>query len=567
MPRRLRPAAMSLADLLTCFHRFIVPDYQRVYAWGEHQVSLLLSALEAAAGAENAGWLYLGTIYLAAAGASREAEIADGQQRILTANMLYAAGRDLAEDPAEAERLHSILLTPGADPDAPFRFVPRAVDAPFFRRWVQDKGATLCALPGDGQGSEEEACAEAVDALLSDSRRHIIANRDMIVTRLKELGSERRRRLFNTLEASTEIIAITAPTLDAARTAYASTQTRGLRQAETDKLKAELIGDCPRSLRARLAGLWEECEAILGQDNLAELMQHMIMVRTERKAQHALEVDLFRAFDLPKQAEAFIEDELVPSARAYRRICAAAAFGGRREARINGHLTTLLRTTHDGWKAPALLALRTLDAPDALEAALRDLERLATVLMIVGVDPNDMTARYVAVIRDIKAGRAAASPALRPTAAELAGAREYLREKRFAQRDRFRMPLLLKLNDLLARSVQVVDPRMVSCEHVLPRNVPNKSQWRELFNDPVRKRYAGGTYVHCLGNLAILTHHENRSADTLPFADKRAILKRSAFAISNDAARARAWTPEEVTRRTDRLAGLLIQHWRLNAGG
>ena len=45
MPNRLRPAAMSLADLLGHYRSFRVPEYQRVYAWGEHQVGLLLSAL------------------------------------------------------------------------------------------------------------------------------------------------------------------------------------------------------------------------------------------------------------------------------------------------------------------------------------------------------------------------------------------------------------------------------------------------------------------------------------------------------------------------------------------
>jgi hypothetical protein len=174
-----------------------------------------------------------------------------------------------------------------------------------------------------------------------------------------------------------------------------------------------------------------------------------------------------------------------------------------------------------------------------------------------------MTARYVAVIKDIKAGRSTASKALQPSAAELVRVRECLHERRFAQRDRFRMPLLLKLNDLLARSVQAVDPRTVSCEHILPRNVPNRSPWRQVFHDAGRKRYLGGNYVHSLGNLAILTHQENRCADTLPFSDKRAILKRSAFALSNDAARVKAWTPEEVALRTERLARMLIAYWHL----
>ena len=568
MAKRLRPAAMSLAELLARFASFRVPEYQRVYAWGEHQVGMLLSALEAASDGEPADggrWLYLGTIYLAVVGDGQDAEIADGQQRILTATMLYAAGRDLADDPAEAERLHHVLLAPCARADTPlFRFVPRAVDADFFRRAVQEEGATLRALHGDGAGAEGEAWADDLDALISESQRHIIANRDMIVARLTQLGAARRRRLFQALAASTELVAIVAPTLEEARIGYASTQTRGLRQAETDKLKAELIGDCPRPLRARLAGRWEECEASLGQDNLGELLQHMILVRSERRAQHALEVDLFRAFELPREAEAFIENELVPSALAYRRICALDK-ARRRPGRIEGHLTMLLRVTHDGWKAPALIALRGTDDPAALEAMLGALERLAAVMMIAGVDPNEMTARYVAVIKDIKAGRIGATRALEPHDGELARARECLLERRFAQRDRFRMPVLLKLNDLLARSVQPVDPRMVSCEHILPRNVPNRSPWRQVFHDVGRRRYVGGNYVHSLGNLALLTHQENRCADTLPFADKRAILKRSAFALSNDAARVRAWTPEEVVRRTERLAQMLVAHWRLQA--
>jgi hypothetical protein len=560
---------MSLAEMLTRYHKFTVPDYQRVYAWGEDQVKRLLSDLEAAtirSDTQATPWLYLGTIYLAGTH-DTEAEIADGQQRILTATMLYAAGRDLAEDAAEAERLHAVLLAPAHNADAPrFRFAPRDLDAAFFRAWVQERGATLLAMPTEAPDDEEEAGdgnAES-EATLSESRRHIIANRDTIVAKLRELGGQRRRQLFNALESSTELVVIAARTLEEARNAYASTQTRGLRQAETDKLKAELIGDCPRPLRARLAGQWEECEAILGQVNFAELLQHMIVVREERRPQHALEVDLFSAFALPRDVASYIEDELVPSARAYRRICAVGATGNSLLGRINSHLATLLRTTHDVWKAPALLALcRFGDDSARLEEFLRELERLASVMMIVGSDPNDMIARYVAVIRDIKAHSAGPYKAFAPTATELNRARECLLETRFAQRDRFRMPLLLKINDLLARSVQSVDPRIVTCEHILPRNLPHKSPWRELFYDRQRKRYDGGSYVHTLGNLTILTHQDNRYADSLPFAQKRAILKRSEYPISKDAAKAKAWTPEVVTERTKRLAGMLIAHWRL----
>jgi hypothetical protein len=73
--------------------------------------------------------------------------------------------------------------------------------------------------------------------------------------------------------------------------------------------------------------------------------------------------------------------------------------------------------------------------------------------------------------------------------------------------------------------------------------------------------------VHALGNLAILTHEDNRLADTHTFAVKRKILRNSAYALANDAAKAKSWTPEVVHQRTERLVGLLVEHWRLAPGG
>lgn len=574
MPR-LRTAAMSLAELLTYCQKYTVPDYQRVYAWGEDQIDRLLSDLDTSS---SAPWLYFGTIYLAGPEDRRKAEIADGQQRFLSVSMIYAGGRDLAENPVEAARLHAMLVAPEGGRGGKFRFSPRDSDAEFFRKWVQEPKSTLRPYLVDGQGeaaplsSEEDQTGEGGEATFSESRRHIIANRDTIVAKLTALGDVGRRRLFALLETSTEVAVITAPTLDEARNAYASTQSRGLAQAATDKLKAELLGDLPDDVRARLANHWEKCEADLGRDHLAELFQHLVVMEGGRKPQHALEADLTSVFGLPKRIEPFIEETLVPAAAAYARLLGAQTGGSRlrtagrkRQQRINGHLVSLLRTSHAAWKAPALVALRDMSSePDALESFLRDLERLAAGMMIIGTDPNKMIERYVAVVRDLKVDRAAGTGrALDLTAVEVGRILECLREARFGSRERFRMPVLLKLNDLLDGAVQAIDVKTISCEHILPRNAPNSGPWRRLFRTADGKTYNGRSYVNALGNLAILSHQDNRLADTRPFAEKKKILKKAPFALANDAAQEKAWTPEIVAQRTKRLVDLLIEHWSL----
>lgn len=559
MGTSLQAAAMGLAEVMVLYDQYFVPEYQRVYGWGELEISRLFSDLERAM-RPNAPGFYLGPIYLAAGKGERRAQIADGQQRLLTATIAYAAARDLAENTVVADRLHALVATPG---DAGFRVVPRERDAGFFRQWVQERGATLVPFASADAAAGDGMAGEDPELELSESQANIIANRDAIVQMLRTLGEEGRNRLFDFLAHRTDIVVITASQLEEARNAYASTQTRGLRQAETDKLKAELIGDCPIDVRARLALQWDDCEAILGKEDLTELLQHMIVVRSAKKPSHAIEVDLFRAFNLPRDVDAFIGSELLPSARAFRRMCEISPGTARATRRIGGYFVALRRTTHTAWKAPALLALREYEGdPGTLEAVLRGLERLSVSLMIRGTDPNVMLDRYIAVIQAMRAGPAAALAALDLSDKERVETRKGLHDTRFGMRDRYRMPLLLKLNDLVAKEVQDIDPKSVSCEHVLPRNVPRRSPWREVFRSAQSGHFEGRRFVHMLGNLTVLRHDENQAADTHPFSHKKAIFKRSKIALANEAAKAKAWTPEYVRGRTDRLAKLLEDYWR-----
>lgn len=568
-----RAEAMSLAELLRHHSKYTVPDYQRVYGWKERQVEQLFSDLQRAAQRRRqpgAPSYFLGTIYLSAPEARGEAQIADGQQRILTTTMFYAAARDLAAaagDEQEADRAHAHLV----DADGTFKFAPRDIDAAFFRRWVQERGATLRTPLVTDVDIGGNAAGDELEQTLPASQLNILRNRNAIVDFLRQMGPDGRRQLLQSHEDAINVVVISASNLEDARNAYASTHTRGLVQAETDKLKSEFLSDCPEPLRGRLAGHWEDCEARLDQDNLADLLGHLIVIEKERRAQHALEADLARAFDLPANIGPFIEQVLVPSAEAYQQVLSAAPRRrraslrlDRRQVRTAGHLTTLLRVTHRDWKAPALLACRELKSEVAeLERFLRKLERLAAVLMIAVSDPGKVSARYIALIRDLKRGVFSQAPALRISAEELRITRDCLQDRKFALRERFCMPALLKLNDLLAGEVQPIDHKLVSCEHILPCNPPRSGPWYSEFRD-ANGQYVGGTVLHSLGNLAILSHAQNRAAATNPYAAKRKILKASQFALSQEAAKRSTWRLEDITARSQRLYALLAAHWQLD---
>lgn len=561
MPK-LRAEAISLADLLARYSTYTVPEFQRVYAWGETQIERLLSDIESAMARKAR--LYLGNVYLASKENARDAQIADGQQRILTLIIVYAAGRDLEDDPMEADKLHGFLVASSArDGAAAYRFAPRDLDVDFFCRWVQDPGATR---RHPANGSEEGVDADGTGQPLSESQANILGNRDLIVKWLQDLGIEGRRRLFVFLAASSGVAVLIFDSLDDARNAYASTQSRGLAQAEVDKLKAELLGDCKEDVRGRLALQWEDCEARLGKERLDELFHSLVLIESERKPQHSLEADLAEVYDLPGNVQEFVEKTLVPSAAAYERILTAGKEKrGLRRAKldgIDGHLIALMRTTHDAWKGPAILGLRTLQGKP-LETFLRNLERLAAVLMIAGTDPSITIQHYVQVIGELKRGGTFKGSSLGVSGDLLQRARELLSDGRFGrrERERFRMAVLLKANDIAGKEVVGIDPRRVSCEHILPLN-GSRTPWGSLFRH-ANGRYFGGEHANKLGNLTILTHQQNQLADTKPYGVKRKILRDSGFALSKEAARARTWTAAAIDARSEKLFQLLVKHWRL----
>ena len=122
----------------------------------------------------------------------------------------------------------------GTKPDED-RIRLREADADFFRKWVQAPGAMLATYTAT---DEQEP-----DGARSESQTNIINNRNFIINRVRALGSGGRRRLVSILEEQTDIVVIETPKLSDALAAYASTYQRGLRQAEIDRIRAELFGE------------------------------------------------------------------------------------------------------------------------------------------------------------------------------------------------------------------------------------------------------------------------------------------------------------------------------------
>jgi uncharacterized protein with ParB-like and HNH nuclease domain len=169
----IQAAHIGIGTALTRYDRLFVPPNQREYAWEEEHVDALFKDLKAAMAK---GTYFLGTIVLTH-GKQGFYEIADGQQRLATVSILFAAIRDYMADrnlPLLVEDINSYLYT--VDPDANRR-VPRLTlnfqDRDFFaRRILPPKGDPERSIsptkPSQGLiATAQAAAAQYIQGLLA----------------------------------------------------------------------------------------------------------------------------------------------------------------------------------------------------------------------------------------------------------------------------------------------------------------------------------------------------------------------------------------------------------------
>ena len=83
----IQPKSTTLGEILTLSKHFVVPRYQRGYAWEANEAGEFLDDLESEA--EVGRGLFLGTIiFNVAEDAEDKIEIVDGQQRLTTIFLL-----------------------------------------------------------------------------------------------------------------------------------------------------------------------------------------------------------------------------------------------------------------------------------------------------------------------------------------------------------------------------------------------------------------------------------------------------------------------------------------------
>jgi hypothetical protein len=507
---------------------------------------------------------FLGSIVLIKNDRDPKAMVVDGQQRLTTLTILFAALRAAWEAAGYPQGVRSVTPFLYEEGDemlgkaTGYRFIAREEDADFFRTNIQEPGGIAQLVASTDK--------------LEDSRLRYRENATLLLEKAKALSLDDRNALWKFLANDCSLVVISTPDLEAAYRIFSVLNNRGLDLAPIDILKAEVLGSIRRmggEDKARTySKKWSEIESQLGRDAFGDLFAHIRSIYAKQK-QRATLVKEFQEHVTEYKAPIDLVDKVIkPYAEVWDFVRDADFEATEHAETINEHLSWLNRVDFKDWVPPALVYFKRFrQQPKRLAEFFQSLERLAYFLLVTKVGINERIETYAALTKEIEPdafkGDLAALTTLTLSDAQKRKFVEALDGNVYDDLPKARMALVLRLESLVrAPGVQLQDA--VSLEHVLPQTPPDGSDWIKWFPDEDER----DGWTHRLANLVPLDRNKNSSASNYDFAKKKDAYfkgkgKASPFVLTQEVREENEWTPTLLVERQKRLVGVLAEHWNL----
>ncbi len=556
---------MTLKPILEGEKQYLVPLYQRTYAWQRKQLDRLWADIVAQAdalrdGTTNPGH-FIGSLVLApapnqiAGGISRWL-VVDGQQRLTTLMLALAALRDHvhAESPREADRIHrQWLVNEYQSGDDKFKLLPTQTDRAALRACIEHTSTPT----GGNVAVAYRFFVEQLTAIGSTDDPHDI------------------RRIEQAIVTRLDLVSVTAEHNDNVHRIFESLNNTGMALSLGDLLRNHLFMLLPTRADEVYRTVWAPMQKLLGPDNVETLAYLDLVLRghPELRRSDTYQGQQKRFRDIGHD-EAAVEAEIVELARRARHLHAILKPAELKDREIADGLTRLAV-----WGAeavnPILMVLldrreRGLAASGETAAAMLHLESYLVRRMLCGRTASGINRAFA---------QAANAIADTPDAAETL--REILSQPRrywpdddqlteniaqlnfyWAGKARQRLFVLRRLEESYGHKELVDwDETKVQIEHVLPQTPT--PEWLELLEPDVEPGESPDDLhqriVHRLGNLTVTAYNPDLS--NKPFAEKRKLLQNSNFSMTKDIAERESWGLQQIEARGAELAARAAQMW------
>ncbi|WP_081829833.1 DUF262 domain-containing protein [Paraoerskovia marina] len=550
----------SVRKVLEGTKQFVIPAYQRSYAWQEQQWAGIWRPVEdqyrRRIRNETPSPYFMGSLVIhghnEGSSALSRFDVIDGQQRLTTVVAMLAALRDRSSDHNTAESIdEQILRNKFAEPSGALKLAPKALDRHDMEEIVLER------RPGSGRVKlAYQWFSSRIDALFDEfegtDRELLQAILDgLLVVEITTAAGDNPHRIFQTLNST------------------------GVGLQEVDKLRSHFFMLLPNAHEAAHAKYWLPLEEKLPGQQLArflwvdltsrgrgdELVKSTAIYETwQRKLQEIEDSEqsiIATLADLKRRGELF--HQLTDPSKATTidvRIARLNEWG----TNVHQPLTFHLLERHE---TGAISTREFIECIDSIESYL-------VRRMLVGLPTNNLNRIFATVVGQISVISDDVSRALEAILSEPAKRWPTDRELRsdavnskFAetQRSPQRHFVLRRIEESIVKDGHIDwASANFSLEHFMPQQLT--TAWAESLSalgiaDPVQ---AHADSVHTVGNLTLTSL--NQKLSNSPIERKQQIISATTLCISSELLAAEAWGPDQIAERSRILIDCAMSIWK-----
>ena len=557
--RMIDSQTLALGEILRKPFVYMVPFYQRDFAWTEEEVQALWDDLTNALIDRGADDYFLGAIVISPSSRDKAKEIVDGQQRLATVSMLFSAiakawigigdedrARGVQRDYLGTEDRRTKTILPkiklNETNDSAFHSVVLDRSTPTattLKTWKQSNTRILRAFQLiDKELTKWLNGLSDKESALLDLEEFIANQFSMIVI---EVGND----------ADAFII-------------FETLNDRGLDLAVSDLVKNYLFAQAGTHIEWFKQG-WLEVTTLVGTGALTQFLRHYWLSTKGLVRERDLYRELRKNIKNSTRARQFL-DELKSAAIIYAALSNPEhAYWADLPQQSEAYLEALLTFKVTQFRPVALAALQML-SPNKAAKVLHLLEVISfryTVVSALGT--GNLEKIYSDCAIAIREGRVKTPKAifnlLKMAYVDDATLRKAFVSKRFTKSSIARY-VLAGINNSLESTPEKevsISTRKITLEHILPKN-PSAS-WRKAYAD----QEEFDSILYNIGNLTLLERGKNKGLGNAAFKKKQSDAYSTSLLPINDSVRSElAWNTKTIRARAKSFAKEAAKIWRID---
>lgn len=540
MPNKIDSDKIFINKAFEWWYR--VPDYQRPYVWGSDQVTDLLDDVTEWMSVRPESEYFLGSIVLQERrdNGITEFDLLDGQQRLSTCLMIYAAGRDLATDKRLEEHCREAVF----QQDDPFKNIPERLRIIYDIRDEVRDFVNEFIKPNGGTNNEEkltELMNNSPDISVQNMANAILEIRKFF----KEETAPKVEDFFKFFGNKVLMVYVSSPDLDDAFRMFTVLNDRGMKLRGSDILKTSNL----RALREdkasdevvrKWAQKWEEWEGELG-DGFDVFLSQIRAVLVKDKARLSLlqefDENIYAPRSFDRKTKTYTKrDPLLTRGLDtfnfidrfygyYQKIIKGNNYHLNNSWEFDNYITLLQDASLADFWLPPLLRYYDVFGEKRIIDFVKKLEAKFCGDWVTYQTPTDRIKAMNSITSAIDEVAKNEKLSVDAKISQLLGMdvfnfntkvfRQVLETSDIYSR-RFARYLLFKVDVLYASAdTRLQVPVNMSVEHVLPQNPKSDSQWCKDFADDDRE-----TWTNRIGNLVLISRRKNSSQGRSDFTDK-----------------------------------------------